>query len=434
MITMPTAMRNFFVRSTARGRLVTLVLAMFLPVFLVGCLSGIEEPRTVQAVEIDAVSSAAPITASVNQTMPNASVAASTPQLQPDLVQQTKATTKTNQDIILHSAKQTGLKIAQTTINKKTADHHDQPQKKPEAFSEIARKTIAKNAVKPEKKAAREDSQKNRPWIIRTGIITNSLAQSGRHANIPPNKIAEIQKIFGTQINFHRDIRKGDRFTIIFEKKPNTPLKKSNILAVEIVNQGKAIQAIRYASNGMAGYYSPAGHSMESGFLRNPVQGKSRISSHFSHGRMHPILKVRRPHRGTDFSARIGTPVIATAHGVVAKKERQRGYGNVIFLRHHSGEYMTVYAHLSRFARGLRVGKRVTQGQIIGYVGSTGLSSGPHLHYEFRKYGKQLNPMKVKLPRNQRLSTNERKQFLKVAASLQTQLQNSANDLRVASR
>ena len=193
------------------------------------------------------------------------------------------------------------------------------------------------------------------------------------------------------------------------------------IVAVEFTNQGREIRAVRYSDpKGETDYYSPDGRSMRKAFLRTPVKF-SRISSGFTKRRWHPVLNRARAHKGVDYAAPIGTAVKATGNGKVQFVGRKGGYGKTIILQ-HGGSYTTLYAHLSRYARGLRSGKRVRQGQVIGYVGKTGLASGPHLHYEFRVKGSHRDPLRVRLPKAMPIAESYREDFTTQTQSLLVQL------------
>jgi len=235
---------------------------------------------------------------------------------------------------------------------------------------------------------------------MKSGVVNSSLFGATDRAGIPSNIAAQMIEVLASEIDFHRDLRKGDRFTVVYETLRNNDgehAKTGKILAVEFVNKGKMHQAIYFqSSGGDFGYYTPAGESLRKAFLKAPLEF-SRISSGFTNARFHPVLKEWRAHRGVDYAAPTGTPVKATANGTVSFAGTQRGYGKLIILK-HSGPYETAYGHLSRFASGLKNGARIKQGDIIGYVGMTGMATGPHLHYELRVDGVQRDPSKVVLP------------------------------------
>lgn len=210
----------------------------------------------------------------------------------------------------------------------------------------------------------------------------------------------EMAQVFQWQLDFHKQIHRGDGFGIVFERevRPDGSMRDARILAAEIHSAGKVLNAIWFDlhGDGVGGYYDLEGNSLKRSFLKAPLDFR-RISSSFSTGRLHPILNVTRAHNGVDYAAASGTEVRATADGTITVRGVSGGYGNLVEIRHASG-YTTRYAHLSRFATGTRVGGRVSQGEPIGYVGMTGLATGPHLHYEMLLNGRYINPATVDLP------------------------------------
>ena len=231
-----------------------------------------------------------------------------------------------------------------------------------------------------------------------SGDIDSSLFLAGQAAGLSDNLIMELAGIFGWDIDFALDIRSGDRFTVVYEEKylDGNKVQDGNILAAEFVNRGTAYRALRYTdAGGHADYYSPDGKSMRKAFLRTPVDF-TRISSRFG-SRFHPILGKQKNHHGVDYAAPTGTPIKAAGDGKIIFLGRKGGYGKAVIIQ-HGGKYSTLYAHMSNYKRGLHNGSRVRQGQVIGYVGSTGRSTGPHLHYEFRINGVHRNPLTVRLP------------------------------------
>jgi len=272
-----------------------------------------------------------------------------------------------------------------------------------------------------------EAGERQRPVELRIastqGAILSSLFVDGQKAGLSDAQIMELANIFGWDIDFALELREGDRFSVIYEEKWLDGEKIGNgpILAAEFVNQGKTYRAVRYTdSKGETAYYDPEGNAKRRAFIRTPVKF-ARISSGFTRKRWHPVLKKWRSHKGVDYAAPRGTPVKATGNGKVTFIGRKGGYGKVIFLR-HGGRYTTVYGHLSRFAKGLKSGAKVKQGQIIGYVGSTGLATGPHLHYEFRINGVHRNPLTVKLPKSIRLPKKEMARFRQAIQPMVAQL------------
>jgi len=235
--------------------------------------------------------------------------------------------------------------------------------------------------------------------VTKSARIDTSLFAATDAVNLPDSVAMQIVDIFSSDIDFHRDIRVGDSFSVVYEiyYEAGKPIKTGRVLAAEFVNQGKSHQALYFRDDqGHGGYYTPEGKSLRKAFLRSPLEF-SRVTSGFSYSRYHPLLKEWRAHKGIDYAAPIGTRVKATANGTVWFVGKQDGYGNVIILE-HQGRYSTVYGHLSGFAAGVRRGLKVKQGNVIGYVGMTGLATGPHLHYEFRVNGVQRNPAQIAVP------------------------------------
>jgi murein DD-endopeptidase MepM/ murein hydrolase activator NlpD len=247
---------------------------------------------------------------------------------------------------------------------------------------------------------------------VATGTIESSLFLSGQDAGMSDALIMGLASIFGWDVDFALDIRQGDAFTVVYEELylDGEKVGDGNIIAAEFANNNHIYRAYRYTdSNDKTEYYSPDGKSMRKPFMRTPVD-LARISSHFNLKRKHPVLNKIRAHKGVDYAAATGTAIKATGDGKVVHRGRKGGYGNTIILR-HGNTYTTLYAHMSKYARKTGVGSRVKQGQIIGYIGSTGLATGPHLHYEFRVNGVHRNPLKVKLPSAHPLPDSEMDRF-----------------------
>ncbi len=255
-----------------------------------------------------------------------------------------------------------------------------------------------------------------------SNVISSSLFLSGQEVNIPDGLLFQLTTIFGWAIDFALDIREGDRFSLIYESKhwQGKRVRDGDIIAAEFVNNGKVYRAIRLMQDGKAHYYTPEGESLRRAFLRSPMEF-TRITSRFTKRRFHPILKRWRAHRGVDYGAPTGTPVRATSDGKVHFRGKQRGYGNVVVLS-HGRKYKTLYAHLSRFAKKTKQGKSVRQGDIIGYVGSTGFATGPHLHYEFRVNDKHVNPLTVKLPNSAPVPDKYSSKFRELASTYTARL------------
>lgn len=235
--------------------------------------------------------------------------------------------------------------------------------------------------------------------LMKSGEVTSGLFAAADAVGLPDAAASQLSEIFDEDVDFHGDLRRGDRFSVVYEMvySRGEPLRTGRVLAAEIVSQGRSYRALSYRGNdGQLDYYSPDGRPLKKAFLRSPLEF-SRISSGFTNARFHPVLKDWRAHKGVDFSAPIGTGVKATADGVVDVAGVKNGYGNVVIL-HHQGSYSTVYGHLSGFGPGIRPGTRVRQGEVIGYVGMTGWTTGPHLHYEFRINDEPQDPLSVALP------------------------------------
>ncbi|MCF6204031.1 MAG: M23 family metallopeptidase [Methylococcaceae bacterium] len=229
--------------------------------------------------------------------------------------------------------------------------------------------------------------------------IKSSLFVDGKKAGFTDKLLMQLSDIFGWDIDFALNLRKNDKITVVYEKlfAGGKEVGTGNILSAEFINQGQPFTAVRFENNeGDSGYFTPEGKSMQKAFLRTPVNF-SRISSHFNLKRKHPVLNKIRAHRGVDYAAKTGTAIKTTGNGKIIFRGKKRGYGRVIIVQ-HGKKYSTLYAHLSKFRKGQKVGSRVKQGQIIGYVGQSGLATGPHLHYEFLVNGTHKNPLTVDLP------------------------------------
>jgi len=241
--------------------------------------------------------------------------------------------------------------------------------------------------------------------------ITKSLYASAMEAKINPNTIIEFARIFGFEIDFQRDIRKNDYFKIVYEKyfdENGEFIKSGSILFAHMTVNGREITLYKYGKDKNYGYFDINGKSVEKALMKTPING-ARLSSSFGM-RKHPILGFNKMHTGTDFAAPMGTPIMASGTGTITRAKWCGGGGNCIKIKHNS-TYETVYAHMKSFAKGIKVGKKVRQGEIIGYVGSTGMSTGPHLHYEVIVNGKKVNSQKLKLPSGKVLKAEERKKF-----------------------
>ena len=247
--------------------------------------------------------------------------------------------------------------------------------------------------------------------FYKESIITKSLYASGIETEIPIEIIIEFARLYGFQFDFQRDIWKNDSFQIVYEQyhdSKNTFIKNGEIIFAKLNLQGKEYPLYKFKSKNMTDYFDERGQSVKKTLMKTPING-ARLSSSFGM-RKHPILGFNKMHKGTDFAAPMGTPIMASGDGKVIKSSWCGGGGNCIKIKHNS-TYTTVYAHLSKFGRGIKKGVRVKQGQIIGYVGSTGMSTGPHLHYEVIENGKKINSQTLKLPSGKTLLGEERKKF-----------------------
>ncbi len=254
--------------------------------------------------------------------------------------------------------------------------------------------------------------------------INHSLFIDGQKAGLSDKTIMEFIEVFGWDVDFVRELQRGDQFSVVYEEQYKDGEKISNgkILAAEFINRGKRLRAIFYDNeNGVAGYFSDKGEAMRKAFLRTPVNF-TRISSRFSLARKHPILNRIRAHKGVDYSAPTGTPIQAVADGKVSFVGWKVGYGQVIQLK-HGDTYSTLYGHMSKFAQNIHAGSTVNQGQTIGYVGRTGLATGPHLHFEFLINGIHRDPLTVKLPNSLALDSKFQKRFLTQTAPLLARLE-----------
>ena len=302
-----------------------------------------------------------------------------------------------------------------------------------EASGELTRLTLILNRLdsvtfeRNDNEFSRTDTSRT-PEIVQTykeAEINNSLFVDGLRSGIEQSLLIELANIFGWDIDFALDIRKGDSLSILYEEKflDGEKIGHGNIIAAQFINNGRTYQAIRYKTGKGANYYTPDGLAMRKAFIRTPVDF-TRISSKFNPNRLHPIFKTSRPHRGVDYAAASGTPVKAAGDGKISFAGKQNGYGNVVIIDHGRG-YQTLYAHLRGFARGTKRGVRVQQGKIIAYVGQTGWATGPHLHYEFRINGTHKNPITVRLPNDEPMPKNDLKKYLPYAKQVVATLANS---------
>ena len=247
--------------------------------------------------------------------------------------------------------------------------------------------------------------------VVIKKVITNNLYNSAVSSGVEPNIIVEFARVFGFEVDFQRDIRKGDWFEILYEKfedDNNKVRDTGKIIYASMYVNGEEINLYNFKYKNEEDYYDIKGKSITKSLMKTPING-ARLSSSYGM-RKHPILGYNKMHRGTDFAAPSGTPIMASGSGTVTRARWCGGGGNCVKIKHNS-TYETIYAHMKAFAKGIKEGRKVKQGQIIGYVGSTGLSTGPHLHYEVVVNGKKVNSQKLKLPSGKTLKGDERKQF-----------------------
>ena len=259
---------------------------------------------------------------------------------------------------------------------------------------------ISENILKLEKKE-----------IVLSNTIRNNLYSSAVEAGIEPNIIADFANIFGFEVDFQRDIRSGDRFEVYYERyvdEDNIVRNTGKIIYASMFVNNKELSLYNFKYNNKEGYYDVDGKSVIKTLMKTPING-ARLSSSFGL-RKHPILWYNKLHQGTDFAARRGTPIMASGSGIITKAQKYKGYGNYVSIKHNS-TYVTAYGHMSKYGRGIKKGVRVNQGQIIGYVGSTGMSTGPHLHYEVIKNGKRINSQRLKLPTGKVLNNEARNKY-----------------------
>lgn len=247
---------------------------------------------------------------------------------------------------------------------------------------------------------------------FKSGIIKTSFYEAALDAEIPDSIIMDFAYIFGWDVDFVFDIREGDSFYLIYETpySGGAKIKNGDIVAAEFINNGKIYKANRfYTSSNKKEFFDDEGNNLQKAFLRAPLDF-AYISSHFNPNRMHPVLHTIRAHNGTDYAAKRGSPVRTTGNGTIKYAGRRNGCGNEIVIQ-HTNDYSTRYCHLDKFHSGIKKGKKVLQGETIGYVGSTGLATGPHLHYEFKIGNKHIDPIKLKLPSAEPIGNNLKSDF-----------------------
>jgi len=276
-----------------------------------------------------------------------------------------------------------------------------------------------------------EDRAVERRTEVAHGVVTRSLFYAGEQAGLSDAMVLKLANAFGYDIDFAQDLREGDSFSVIYDEvyREGEHLRDGDIIAATFINQGKRYTAVRYTNaDGETMFYNEAGRPLRKSFLRTPVEF-TRISSTFSVGRMHPILGYMRAHKGVDYAAPTGTPIRAAGDGRITFRGWSSGYGNFITIQHNS-QISTAYGHMSRFA-GVQVGQKVSQGQTIGYVGMTGLATGPHLHYEFRVNGEHRDPLTVTLPAAEPLPATQLAQFRQKISPMLAKLK-TVDDIQLA--
>lgn len=266
--------------------------------------------------------------------------------------------------------------------------------------------------------------------VVTSGTIEQSLYLAAAEANLKQSTIMELADIFQWELDFAKDIRKGDQFSLVYDRlyRDGSYIGDGDILAAEFIRGGKTHRAIRFTTDdGVTGYYGPDGQSKRRTFMRHPVD-VVRITSKFNPNRLHPVLHQLRAHRGVDYGSPYGSPIYATADGKVLKSGTNGGYGNTVILQ-HGQKFSTLYAHMSKIAEKSIVGKRVRQGDVIGYVGKTGRVTGTHLHYEFRVNGKQIDPLKVELPAAQPIDAKYLPELKIVSDEMSAQMRSVLSDI-----
>lgn len=266
------------------------------------------------------------------------------------------------------------------------------------------------------------------------GTIESSLFLDGQAAGLTDAQIMELAGLFGWDVDFALELRKGDRFSLVYEEQflEGEKLRDGPILAAEFINRGHVYRAIRFEDDdGNVSYFDPEGRNKRRAFIRTPVKF-ARVSSGFTINRWHPVLKKWRSHKGVDYAAPTGTPIKATGAGKVVFRGWKGGYGRVVIIEHAGRKYSTLYAHMSKFAGKAKRGSKVKQGQVIGYVGQSGLATGPHLHYEFRVNGVHRNPLTVKLPKSRPLPKKQLAAFQAQSQPLLAQLDSLNGNVMVA--
>ena len=424
-----------------RTHLIAFCASISLPILLVSILSGnaeAEQPKTQAAAISDSDSSR--ITTHLNLPKPEKTKTPAAMEIvAPEKSIKTKTVTVKNGDTLTHIFRRVGLGARQvhqiTRFDKKaktltrlvpgqTFDFDINENKQLESLTYHIDKTskLVIQKKNDQFEAINIDREYEARITYAKGTIDTSLFDAAQKAGLSDNLTMDLAHIFGWDIDFALDIRDGDQFVVMYEELylDGERVRDGNILAAEFINQGKSYKAVRYTDkDNNSNYYSDTGSSMRKAFLRSPVDF-TRISSRFGK-RYHPTLKKRKSHKGVDYAASRGTPIKAAGDGKIVWRARKGGYGKTVMIKHGS-RYTTLYAHMSNYNRKAKMGSRVKQGQVIGYVGTTGRSTGPHLHYEFRVNGSHRNPLTVKLPNAASINKKYRSDFLSKSRPLIAQL------------
>ncbi|PVZ15777.1 MULTISPECIES: peptidoglycan DD-metalloendopeptidase family protein [unclassified Pseudomonas] len=267
------------------------------------------------------------------------------------------------------------------------------------------------------------------------GVINSSLSLSAQKSGLSHTQVLDLANIFGYDLDFTQDIRQDDQFDVIYEQRvlDGKVIGTGSILSARFISRGKTYTAVRYTNKqGNSSYYTADGNSMRKAFVRSPVDF-ARISSRFSGARAHPILNKIRAHQGVDYAAARGTPIKATGDGKVILAGRKGGYGNTVIIQ-HGNTYRTLYGHMQGFAKGIRSGSAVKQGQVIGYIGTTGLATGPHVHYEFQVNGVHVDPLGQKLPMADPIAKGEKGRFMQQSQTLMARMDQERSTLVASSK
>ena len=421
-----------------RLHMLALVASVSIPAILIATVSGnaeAEQPKTQAA----AISDSQTNRIISHLSLPKSTEIVEVAQPTPNIAQKTQTVTVKSGDTLTHVFRRVGLGAKQvyqvTQIDKKSKNLNrlspgqtfdfelsDKSLNKLTYHVDKTHKIIVERTNNGEFEIKKENREYEARVTYAKADITTSLFDAAQDAGLSDNLTMDLAHIFGWDIDFALDIRKGDKFVVMYEELflDGERVRDGNILAAEFINQGKSFQAIRYTdAKNNSNFYSADGKSMRKAFLRSPVDF-TRISSRFGK-RYHPTLKKRKSHNGVDYAASRGTPIKAAGDGKIIWRARKGGYGKTVMIKHGS-RYTTLYAHMKSYNRKAKRGSHVKQGQVIGYVGTTGRSTGPHLHYEFRVNGAHRNPLTVKLPNAASIKKEYLSDFLSKSRPLMARL------------